>query len=606
MPIFKKVKSIPIFYWILFSGLLFLNGCVEKHMDQISSSAELIIYNAKITTLTAGNPTSSAVAIKDGKIVQVGNDNDLLELKDSSTKVIDANGRRMIPGLNDSHSHFLRSGLAYTRELRWDGVPTLKEGLDMIREQSKYTPEGEWIRVIGGWTPWQFEERRLPSVDELNEAAPNVPLYMQYFYSVGILNKKGMEALDIGASTADPKGGKFVRDEKGNPTGLMLATPHPGIFYGKIAALPGTSKEIEANSTIHLFHELARFGLTSVIDAGGGGFNYPDDYSTAEKLAIDGKLPVRVSFYLFTQNPGKELEDYIEWTRNNKAGYNADPVKPHGFELDGGGEYLLWKAGDFENFRSDRPILDSDMEKDLEPIIELLIQKRWPFRIHATYDESINRILNVIERVNKKTPLDGLRWSIEHAETVTERNIDRIAALKGGIAIQDRMVFLGDDYVKRYGAEAAKKAPPIRMILDKGVPLGIGTDGTRGSSFNPWVGLHWLISGKTASGRELYDKDNLISREEALYLYTVGSAWFSNEEEVKGRIAEGQLADFALLTDDYFSVPVEQIKDIESVLTVVDGKVVFAAKEYAHYAPKLTPIMPDWSPVKRFGSYWKN
>jgi predicted amidohydrolase YtcJ len=564
------------------------------------------VYNAKITTLDQTYPFASAVAVSNGKIGQVDSDEKILKLKSSRTKVINANGRRMIPGLNDSHSHFLRSGLAYTRELRWDGVPSLKQGLEMIREQAKHTPEGEWIRVIGGWTPWQFKEKRLPTPEELHAAAPNVPLYMQYFYSAGMLNKKGMEALGIDVSSPDPKGGKFVRDQDGNPTGLMLATPHPGIFYGKIAALPATSEEIEANSTIHLFHELARFGLTSVIDAGGGGFGYPDDYSTAEKLALKGQLPIRVSFYLFAQNPDKELEDYLNWTKNNSAGYNADPTKPHGFELDGGGEYLLWKAGDFENFRSDRPILDADMEKELEPIIELLIQKRWPFRIHATYDESINRILNVIEKVNKKTPLDGLRWSIEHAETITEQNIDRIVALKGGIAIQDRMVFLGDDFVRLYGAEAAKQTPPIRMILEKGIPLGIGTDGTRGSTFNPWIALHWLVTGKTASGKELYDKDNLVSREKALELYTVGSAWFSGEEDIKGRIAPGQLADFVLLTDDYFSVKIEQIKEIESVLTVVDGKVVYAAEEYVALAPKLPPIMPNWSPVMRFGSYWKN
>ncbi len=585
--------------------LFVVAGGMDATEEQPTDSVHLIIHNAKITTLEEKIRSATALAVKDGRIVQVGNDQDVLKLKSDDTRVIDANGRRLIPGLNDSHSHYLRSGLAYTRELRWDGVPTLKQGLEMIREQAKYTPEGEWIRVIGGWTPWQFKEKRLPTPQELNEASPNVPLYLQYFYSAGLMNRKGMEVLGIHVNTSDPTGGKFVRDQNGHPTGLMLAAPHPEIFYGKIAALPTTSKEVETNSTLHLFHELARFGLTSVIDAGGGGFKYPNDYSTAEKLAIDGKLPLRVSFYLFTQNPGKELQDYLNWTENNNAGYNADPAKMHGFELDGGGEYLLWKAGDFENFRSDRPILEKNMEKDLEPIIELLVQKRWPFRIHATYDESISRILNVIEKVNDKTPLKGLRWSIEHAETITEPNIDRIAALKGGIAIQDRMVFLGDDFVKRYGATAARYSPPIRMIMRKGVPLGIGTDGTRGSSFNPWVGIHWLVTGKTASGERLYGKDNLVGREEALMLYTIGSAWFSGEENLKGRIAVGQLADFALLTEDYFSVSEDKIKELESVLTVVDGKIVFASEEYGKLKPELPPVIPDWSPLKRFGSYWK-
>ncbi|MCG7588265.1 amidohydrolase, partial [Photobacterium sp. OFAV2-7] len=413
----------PLRYMTLALSAALLIGCEQTSLLSSAASneaapltADLIVKDAKITTLDESNPSAQAIAIKDGVIIRVGNNQDVETLRGETTEVVNAQNRRMIPGLIDSHSHFLRSGLAYTRELRWDGVPDLETGLKMIAEQAKRTPDGEWVRVIGGWTPWQFKEQRLPTVEELNEAAPDTPLYMQYFYSVGILNKKGMELLGIDKSIPDPKGGKFVRDANGNPTGLMLAQPHPGIFYGKIAALPETTPDIEANSTIHLFHELARFGLTSVIDAGGGGFGYPDEYGTAEKLAIDGKLPLRTSFYLFAQNPGKELADYQAWTKANKAGTNTDSTKSHGFEIDGGGEYLLWKVGDFENFRAGRPELDADMEQDLTPIIELLIDRRWPFRIHSTYDESITRVLDVIEEVTARKPLRGLRWSIEHAE----------------------------------------------------------------------------------------------------------------------------------------------------------------------------------------------
>lgn len=225
--------------------------------------------------------------------------------------------------------------------------------------------------------------------------------------------------------------------------------------------------------------------------------------------------------------------------------------------------------------------------------------------MHATYDESISKILDVLETVNKKTPFQGLRWSIEHAETLKEPNIDRILALGGGVPIQDRIVFLGDDFLNRYGAEAASHTPPVRILLDKGVPVGMGTDGTRGSSFNPWVGLHWLVTGETAGGAHLYGPGNLLTREEALRLYTVGSAWFSHEEQVKGRIAPGQYADFAVLSADYMKVPVEEITNIESVLTVVDGNIVYGAQDYASLMPALPPIRPDWSPVKYFGSYWK-
>ena len=568
-------------------------------------TAEMIVFNAAITTLDENQPNAEAIAVKDGKIMAVGSSKQILKLKGANTTVIDAAGKRIIPGLNDSHSHFLRSGLSYSRELRWDGVPTLKEGLDMIKKAAAITPEGEWVRVIGGWTPWQFKEKRLPTPAELNEASPNRPVYVQYFYSASIVNKKGMEALGITKDTPNPYQGRFERDANGNPTGLMLAEPHPGIFYGKIAALPGTTKEVEANSTIYMFRELARFGLTSVIDAGGGGFNYPQQYNTAEQLAADGKLAIRTSFYLFAQKPKHELQDFMAWSNTNKAGNNTDPHKEHGFELEGAGEYILWEAADYENFRWERPELPNTLDENLEPVLKLLIEKRWPFKIHATYDESIKKILTVLEKVNKETPLNGLRWSFEHGETIKPETVDRIAAIGGGLALQDRMVFLGDDFIERYGVEAGKYSPPLRYIYDKGIPMGMGTDGTRGGSFNPFVSLYYMVSGKTASGRQIYDKDNVLTREEALRVHTIGSAWFSQEENVKGRIKKGQFADFVLLSKDYMEVAIDEIKTIESVLTVVNGKPVYGAGNFEALAPKMPEILPDWSPVKLFGSYYK-
>jgi len=520
------------------------------------------------------------------------------------TIYIDAHQRRLIPGLIDSHSHFLRSGLTYTRELRWDGVPSLKIALEMVREQAARTPPGEWVRVIGGWTPWQFEAKRLPTPDELNEVAPRTPVYVQYFYSAGIVNRTGMESLGIGKHTEDPKGGRFERDPLGNPTGLMLAEPHPGIFYGKIAALPRATPEVEVNSTMHLFYELARWGLTGVIDAGGGGFKFPNAYSTAEKLAAAGKLPLRATFYLFAQRPGKEVEDFTNWSGTYMSGWNLDENKAHGYELDGGGEYLLWESADFENFRWDRPTPPSSMEQNLARVLAVLVKKRWAFKIHATYDETIVRILDVSESVNQETPLNGLRWSIEHGETIKIDSIRRVKELGGGVAIQNRMVFLGDDFVGRYGEDAAQFAPPLRELVESGVPVGMGTDATRGSTFNPWVSLHFLVTGKTASGRQLYPKNNLLTRAEALHVHTLGSAWFSNEEREKGRISRGQMADFALLSKDYFSVPESEIPAIQSVLTVVGGKVVYGTGDYEGLSPELPPILPHWSPINYYGSYY--
>ena len=573
--------------------------------SQPDQGISLIIHNSQITTLDAGHPSATAVAIRHGRFVKVGTDKEVLAMRGEATHVIDAQGRRMIPGLNDSHSHYIRGGLAFNAILRWDGVPTLAEGLEMIRQQALRTPKGQWIRVIGGWTPHQFQEKRLPTPEELTNAAPHTPVYVQYFYSRAVVNQAGLQAIGFDEHTKPPQGSRLELGPDGKPTGLLIADPHPALLYQSIASLPVLSPEEQINSTVHLFYQLARFGLTSVIDVGGGGQHYPVNYRTAEQLAEQAEFPLRVSYFLFAQTPGKEYADFQKWVKMVPPNTNTDPLREDGYVIEGGGEYLVWDAADFENFMSPRPELNPDMARNLEKVVTLLVKNRWPFRVHATYDESISKILDVLEQVNKNAPFRGLRWSIEHAETLKEPNIDRILALGGGVAIQDRMVFLGDDFLNRYGAEAASHVPPLRMLLDKGVPVGMGTDGTRGSSFNPWVGLHWLVTGETAGGAHLYGPGNLLTREEALRLYTVGSAWFSHEEQVKGRIAPGQYADLAVLSADYMKVPLEDIKTIESVLTVVDGNIVYGAQDHASLMPALPPIQPDWSPVKYFGSYWK-
>ncbi len=579
----------------------------RTHETQLTTAqgVSLIIHNSQITTLDDVQPSATAVAIQNGRFVKVGMDEDVLAMRGKTTQVINAQGRRMIPGMNDSHSHYIRGGLAFNAILRWDGVPTLAEGLEMIRQQALRTPNGQWIRVIGGWTPHQFQEKRLPTPEELTKAAPHTPVYVQYFYSRAVVNQAGLEAIGFTEHTKLPPGSQLELGPDGKPTGLLIADPHPALLYKSIAALPALSPDEQINSTIHLFYQLARFGLTSVIDVGGGGQHYPTNYKTAEQLAEQAKFPLRVSYFLFAQTPGKEYSDFQQWVSLVPPNTNTDPLREDGYVIEGGGEYLVWDAADFENFMSPRPELNPGMSQKLNNVVTLLVKNRWPFRLHATYDESISKILDVLEEVNRSTPFNGLRWSIEHAETLKEPNMDRILALRGGVAIQDRMVFLGDDFLKRYGEEAASQTPAIRMLLDKGIPVGMGTDGTRGSSFNPWVGLHWLVTGETAGGAKLYGPDNLLTREEALRLYTVGSAWFSHEETVKGRIAEGQYADFSVLSADYMKVPLEEIKKIESVLTVVDGKIVWGAQDYVSLMPSLPPIKPDWSPVKYFGSYWK-
>jgi len=273
--------------------------------------------------------------------------------------------------------------------------------------------------------------------------------------------------------------------------------------------------------------------------------------------------------------------------------------------VNGAGEMLVFSAADFEDFLVPRPDMLPVMESELKAVIRHLVENRWPFRLHATYNETIERALNVYEEVNREIPFDGLHWFFDHCETISDRNIERVKALGGGIAVQNRMAFQGEYFVERYGARQAKRTPPIRRMLESGVPVGAGTDATRVSSYNPYLSLYWLITGKTIGGLGLYPEENRLNRDEALKLYTMGSSWFSTEDGRKGALAPGQLADLAVLSDDYFSVPEEEIKHLESVLTIVGGKIVYASEEFSKLAPPVLPVSPSWSPVKQYGGYAK-
>lgn len=575
------------------------------HTAALATSAQaatdLIITNGKIATMTKEGVFAQALAIQDGKIQAVGSNAAILKLKSANTQLIDAGGKTVIPGLNDSHLHIIREGLNYNAELRWDGVTSLKKALQMLKEQAARTPDGAWIKVVGGWNEFQFEEKRLPTLAEINEAVPDKPVFILYLYGLGFLNQKGIATLGYNADTKY-KDGVVELGADGKPTGLLIAKPNAMILYTTLAKTNVLPREQQINSTQQYYTELNRLGLTSAIDAGGGGQAYPDDYAVSLELAKNGKLTVRTSYYLFAQKPGKELEDYQRWLTQTKPDKNDHLFYANGYNTEGGGENLVWSAADFENFLEPRPNMPKEMESELEPVLRLLIKNRWPFRIHATYDESIDRDLAVIEKVNKDTPLNGLRWFFDHAETISDKQLARVKALGGGIAVQNRMHFQGELYWKQYGAQT-RQMPPIKKMLKMKIPVGLGTDGTRVSSYGPWPSIYWAVTGKTAGGLSLWQPGDVLSRYQALKLMTQGSAWMSGEEKLKGTLAKGQYADVVILPQDYFSMDVEKIKNLESSLTIVNGKVVYAGPEYKQLAPAVPEVQPEWSPVKYYGGY---
>lgn len=569
------------------------------------TKADLIIYHAKIATMDQAGKFAEAIAIKDGIILGTGTNQQIqARYTGSGTKQIDASGKTIIPGLNDSHIHVIREGLNYNAELRWDGVTTLKRAMEMLKEQAARTPPGTWIKVVGGWNEFQFKEKRQPTIDEINEAVPDKPVFITYLYGKAFLNKKGIEVLGYTKDT-HYEGSLLEQDKDGNLTGIMYAKQTPKAIYTTLALTTKLNPEERKSSTINFDRELNRFGITSAVDAAGGGQNFPSDYAASLELAKEGKLTVRKAYYLFAQQKGTEFQDYEKWVAQVNLRKNDMLLVPNGYIPEGAGENIVASAADFENFLEPRIVLADNMEADLEPIIRLLVKNRWPFRIHATYGESIDRMLHVFEKINKEIPFNGLHWFFDHAETITDSELERVKKLGGGIAVQFRMYYQGELYKQLYG-QPTTQLPPIKKMLAMGIPVGMGTDATRISTYNPWMALHWLLTGKTIGGMQFWPKDQVLDKFTALQLYTSGSAWCSGEEHEKGKLIKGMYADMVILSDDYFSLPADDIRNIESELTILNGKIVYAAGKFKDLDPVVPETIPSWSPVKYYGGYQKH
>ena len=573
-------------------------------MTTSHTTPDLVLRNARFTTLDRAKPIASAVAIREGKFVAVGDDAEVVPLAGATTRVIDLKGRLVLPGLIDNHTHVVRGGLNFNMELRWDGVRSLADAMNMLRRQVAVTPPPQWVRVVGGFTEQQFVEKRLPTIEELNAVAPDTPVFILHLYDRALLNAAALRVVGYTKDTPEPPGGQITRDSQGTPTGLLLAKPNASILYATLARGPKLPFDYQLNSTRHFMRELTRLGITGVIDAGGGFQNYPDDYEVVQKLADEGQMTIRLAYNLFTQKPKAEKQDFLDWTRTSKYKQGDDY-----FRHNGAGEMLVYSAADFEDFREPRPDMPPQMEGELEEVVRVLAENRWPWRLHATYDETISRALDVFEKVNRDIPLTGINWFFDHAETISERSIDRIAALGGGVAVQHRMAYQGEYFVERYGAPAAEATPPVAKLLEKGVKISAGTDATRVASYNPWVSLAWLVTGMTVAGLRLYPRRNCLDRETALRMWTEKVAWFSNEQGKKGQIAVGQFADLIVPDRDFFACAEDEIAQTTSELTIVGGRVVYGAGEFGPLDDSAPPpAMPDWSPVRRFGGFaaWKD
>jgi predicted amidohydrolase YtcJ len=525
-------------------------------------SPDMILVNGKILTADDRFTTAEALSVRGGRITAVGPTRQIRQSAGPGTRVIDLGGRTVIPGLIDSHMHAIRAGLSFATEVNWVGARSLAEALGRIRDAAHTRRAGSWLIVAGGWNVEQFQEKRRPTQAELAAAAPNNPVYVQLGYGWAVMTRAGFEALHIANDADLPAHGKLERDAEGKPTGAISGGQDAIIAL--FDRLPKPTYEEQVQGTKLFFSELNRLGLTGVVDPGGNNLA-PEDYQAVLQVWRERQMTVRVAYALCGQTPGAEFEELKTLTRLLPMGYGDDMLRFNGI-----GERITVAMNN-----NDKPT-DAEKEKYYE-IVRWAAQQGMALTMHWPRSASAGQLLDIFERANREMPIGGLRWSIAHLNDASAENLRRMKALGVGWTVQDAMYFGGDQFERQEGREAARRAPPVETAREIGVAMGAGTDAHRVASYNPFTALQWFLDGKTVSGTALRGPEETPSRENALRLYTRGSAWFSFDEDKRGSLEPGKLADLAVLSKDYMTVPVDQIGGIESLLTMVGGKVVYAA-----------------------------
>ena len=527
-------------------------------------AADRLFVNGSFITLEASQPRASAMLVRDGRIAALGESAALRAAEPAQTEVIDLQGRTVIPGLVDSHIHAIRAGLSYVTEVHWTGATTIPEALQRLRDAAGALPPGGWLIVAGGWTELQFAERRRPTQDEVEAAAPEHRVYIQHLYSGALLSKSAVQALGLaenGALLAQLK----TERESGELTGWFSGETEAITALFDLLPRPSLAQQVEGTKAF--FRTLNSLGLTGVIDP--GGYNLPlEAYGAVKQMARDDQLTLRVTYSLSAPAPGSELADFDRLTKDLPMGAGAGLLR-----FNGVGENVTWGM-----YNNDKPTLQD--QAALEKVLRLAAQRRLGVTFHWMNDRSVGKLLEVLERVNATTPLAELRWSIAHLHDATSPTLERMKTLGVGWLFQNALYFRGGAFVRQRGQEAARVSPPIVSAINMGLRVAAGTDAHRVMSFHPFVALQWMLDGRSVDGQPTRDASQIPTREQALAAYTLGSAWFAHAEGERGSLSVGKLADFAVLSEDYLSAPVERIGALRSLMTVVGGRVVHAAAPF--------------------------
>jgi predicted amidohydrolase YtcJ len=548
-----------ILTWAILALLFAMGGGAAVHAQQ--PPPDLVLSNGKIITVDERFSIAQAVAIKGDRIVAVGTNQEITRLAGPGTRRIDLRGRAVTPGLIDNHMHLLRAGTTWQYEVRLDGVETRKHALDLVRARAAATAQGEWIYTLGGWAIEQFADDKKPFTrEELDQAAPNNPVFLQASYREAFLNSRALQQL--GVNDAAAQNAAIVKDAAGKPTGRVLEAG----FRQLVGKLPTASgADIEASTRL-MMRDLNRMGLTAFGSAGCEA----DVLPTFRKLADQGQLSVRVGC-ITSPAGGGNLDQLLPRIAQMKL-----------FQGDAYIDSIFYGESVFGPLHDPMFIPKSDPKPDQlatwRRIATEIAKAHLPLHVHANLTNTLDAFLDQIEQINKEYPIKNLRWTLAHVNQLNASHLERMKALGMYAAVHPWAVINGGINQEVFG-DAAYDMAQLRTIQNSGIMWGFGSDGSRANQIQPFTTLAWAVTGKMVGGTRALRETNTISREDALIAHTRRNAFFLFQEDNLGSIQPGKFADLAVLDRDYLTVPVDQIKDIKSVMTIVGGRVVYDASE---------------------------
>lgn len=569
----NRVGMLSIF--VIVPALILLVACggeTEGDASASASTADMVLRNGNIVTVDDDFGIAQAVAVGDGEILAVGDDEEVTEYSGSGTEEVDLDGKTVIPGLIDSHLHQLRGALN-TPNLSLLDARSVEDVVAAIEERVGETPSDEWVQASSAWHESLLEEGRLPTRSDLDPVSPDNPVFIPRGGHVAVANGAALELAGITAETEDPEGGIIVRDDSGEPTGVLFEAAAE-MVEGVLPSPP--PPEEQAELLREYMGELNSYGITGVTEPG------LDDgqIELYEELWNNDELSVRTHMlYLNREGAVEKAEDAVS---TYSTDFGDDMLSLDGMKvyLDGGVEgarlsepYELVEGEQTDPDYRGVLFLPPGEEEELQEAYTVAADAGWQVQTHAVGDETIDTAVGAYEAVNQSVTLAPLRWTMVHSFLPTVESLTKMAEMGVAATVQDHPVLLGPNMVEYWGDERAAYTTPIRSLLDEGVMAGGGSDAPVLPP-DPFDSIWWMVTRDTLTAGVL-GPEQAITREEALRLYTMGSAYTQFAEEDQGSIEVGKLADLVVLSDDIMTVPDDEIRDIEALTTILDGEIVY-------------------------------